>query len=86
MLDIMSFLLGNMGTRIGYPVYILVTTGDVLMIIYVCKRMEVMSEAPSVFRELGIFIKSKFSNAFVLGEGENYFKTWRIRSYDQKVK
>lgn len=48
--------------------------------------MEVMSEAPSVFRELGIFIKSKFSNAFVLGEGENYFKTWRIRSYDQKVK
>ena len=81
----MSFLLGNMGTRIGYPVYILVTTGDVL-IIYVCKRMEVMSEAPSVFRELGVFIKSKFSNAFVPGEGENYFKTWRIRSYDQKVK
>lgn len=44
------------------------------------------SETPSVFRELGIFIKSKFSNAFVPGKGENDFKTWRIRSYDQKVK
>ena len=74
MLDIMFFLLGNMGTCIGYPVYILVTTGDVL-ITYVCKRMEVMSETPPVFRELGIFIKSKFSNAFVPGKGENDFKT-----------
>lgn len=74
MLDTMSFLLGNMGTRIGHPVYILVTTGDVL-IVYVCKRMVVMSEIPSVFRELGIFIKSKLSNAFVPGEGENCFKT-----------
>lgn len=74
MLDTMSFLLGNMGTHIGHPVYILVTTGDVL-IIYVCKRMVMMSETPSVFRELGIFIKSKLSNAFVPGERENCFKT-----------
>lgn len=74
MLDIMSFLLGNMGTCTGHPVYILMTTGGVL-ITYVCKRMGVRSETPSVFRELGIFIKSKFSNAFVPGKGENDFKT-----------
>ena len=63
-----------MGTHIGHSVYILVTTGDVL-IIYVCKGMVMMSETPSVFRELGIFRKSKLSNAFVPGEGENCFKT-----------
>lgn len=48
------------------------------------KRMVVTSETLSVFRELEIFIKWKFLNAFVMGEGENCFKISRTKSNDQK--